>query len=76
LLAVSGLGPAAGTDACSDNIGMLLAAVVGVEYDAAQWEASGCSAWQVEGEIDPASELTDLLLAISEEPFARDCRQP
>lgn len=73
LLAVSGLGPAAGHNPCFERIGMVLARIAGVEYPDADWPL-GCDL-PIPHSVEDAQELLVTLLQRSaEDPYAPTCR--
>ncbi len=77
LLAVSGLSPAAGTNQCFDQLGMILAAIMGVEYPDEAWTnfEDGCGRRKPSSSEDAVDALVDLLLEVSKAPYASQCRQ-
>jgi len=74
LLAVSGLGPALGVDPCVDAVGMLLATIAGVQYEAGDWERRDCQEPAPVDGHQAEIQLADVLLRVSETPYAEECR--
>ncbi|HSC87908.1 MAG TPA: ABC transporter substrate-binding protein, partial [Polyangiaceae bacterium] len=77
LLAVSGLGPAPGTNPCFDEIDRLLTRAVGASSaeDDAPGDEGSESVCPLQEEPEAAGQqLIDILVAVAREPFAADCR--
>jgi len=71
LLAVSGLGPPPGSDACHDEMGLLLSHVAGFPV----WEGtSGCFDEPPADSEQATEAMIDILLRLSQERFAPHCR--
>lgn len=74
LLAVSGLGPAGAHDPCFDQLALLLATITGLEYSQEIWAAHPCENPVPQSSAEAESALTELLLGVSAQPFASQCR--
>lgn len=75
LLAVSGLSPAAGTNECFDRLDMIVSGSIGVQYSEEHWEGfeEDCG-WPVPRNVEESTQaLIDLLVFVSENPYAKRC---
>lgn len=73
LLAVSGLGPAAGYNACFERIGMVLARIAGVKYPDTEW-SEDCELPIPHSVQEAKDSLVTLLKRSAEQPYAPTCR--
>src|SRR5690606_6762595 len=79
LLAVSGLGPSPGLDACFDRLGQVLALVAGVELERGgreEAQAGRCPRSMPKSVKQAEAELIEVLLAQARSPFRKECREP